>query len=102
MEKRAEKRRMRTSTTGICPRGFTLLELIVVIFIISLALSVSFPSFTFRQEGKLKSEASRIASLLWYLNDRAVFSNAIYALNIILKDRVIPYHGPDGEKAEQT
>jgi prepilin-type N-terminal cleavage/methylation domain-containing protein len=101
MEKRAEKARMRTSTAGICHNGFTLVELIVVIFIISLVLAVSFPSFTIRQDGKLKSDAGHIASILRYLNDSAIFTKETYDLNINFKDRVVRYKGPDGEKTER-
>jgi general secretion pathway protein H len=76
-------------------------ELIVVIFIISLVLAVSFPFFTFRQDGKLKSEAGRIASILRYLNDSAIFTKETYVLNINFKDRIVRYKGPDGEKTER-
>jgi len=92
---------MRTSTTGIFPKGFTLLELIVVVFIISLVLAVSFPSFTLRQGGKLKSDAGRVASILRYLNDSAISNKETYTLTISFKDRVMRYTGPDGEKAER-
>lgn len=92
---------MRTSTTGICHNGFTLLELIVVIFIISLVLAVSFPSFTLRQDGKLTSDAGHIASILRYLNDSAIFTKETYDLNINFKDRVLRYKGPEGEKTER-
>lgn len=92
---------MRTSITGICRNGFTLLELIIVIFIISLVLAVSFPSFTVRQDGTLKSEAGQIASILRYLNDSAIFTKETYGLNINFKDRVLRYKGPEGEKTER-
>lgn len=92
---------MRTSTTGICNNGFTLVELIVVIFIISLVLAISFPSFTLRQDRKLKSDAGHIASILRYLNDSAIFTKETYDLNINFKDRGIRYKGPDGEKTER-
>jgi len=92
---------MRTSTTGICHKGFTLVELIAVIFIISLMLAVSFPFFSLRQEGKLKSDAGHIASILRYLNDSAIFTKETHALNINFKDRVVQYKGPEGEKTER-
>jgi len=92
---------MRTSITGICNKGFTLMEMIVVVFIISLVLAVSFPSFTIQQEGKLLSEAGHIASILRYLNDNAIFEKETYDLNINFKDRIIRYNGPDGEKKKK-
>jgi len=64
-------------------------------------LAVSFPSFTLRQDGKLKSDAGHIASILRYLNDSALFTKETYALNINFKDRVVRYKGPDGEKTER-
>lgn len=93
---------MRTSTTGIYNIGFTLVELIVVIFIISLVLTISFPSFTLRQDGKLKSNAGHIASILRYLNDSAIYTKETYDMNINLKDRVVRYKGPNGEKTERV
>ncbi len=92
---------MRTSTTGICHNGFTLVELIVVIFIISLVVAVSFPAFTLRQDGNLKSDAGHVASILRYLNDSAVFTKETYALNINFRDRVVRHRGPDGERTER-
>ena len=101
MEKKAEKAKMRTSTTGICHKGFTLMELIVVIFIISLLMAVSFPSFTLRQDSKMKSDASHVASVLRYLNDSAIFSKETYKLSINFQDRVVRYKGPEGEKTQK-
>jgi general secretion pathway protein H len=101
MGKRAEKAMMRTSTTGIYDNGFTLVEMIVVIFIISLVLAISFPSFTLLQEGNLKSNAGHIASILRYLNDSAIYTKETYTMNINFKDRVVRYKGPDGEKTER-
>jgi general secretion pathway protein H len=95
------KARMGTLKTGICSKGFTLIELILVIFILSLVLALSFPTFTLEKDGKLKSEAGRIASILRYLNDSAISTKEPYAMNINFKEKVIRYKGPDGEKAEK-
>ena len=45
-------------------RGFTLLELIVAIFTVSLVLAVVFPSFAVFGDNRLKSEAREMASIL--------------------------------------
>ncbi|MDO8784628.1 MAG: prepilin-type N-terminal cleavage/methylation domain-containing protein [Syntrophales bacterium] len=82
-------------------KGFTLLELIVVIFIISLMLAVSFPYFTVSEAGKLKSEAARIASVLRYLNDSAVSTKETVAVKFDLRQKTVSYKGPDGEKVER-
>jgi prepilin-type N-terminal cleavage/methylation domain-containing protein len=92
---------MQTLKAGIYSKGFTLLELIVVIFIVSLMLAVSFPYFTIREGGRLKSEAARIASVLRYLNDSAVSAKETYAVKFDLMQKTVSYKGPDGEKVER-
>jgi general secretion pathway protein H len=102
MAKRVERARMPTLKIGICNnRGFTLLELVVIIFILSLVLAVSFPSFSLQKDGKLKSEAGHIASILRYLNDSAISTKETYAVNINFKEKTLRYKGPEGEKAER-
>ena len=108
---------MRISKAGICPEGlkisgvrrggenalaagFTLLELLVVIFIVSLLLAVTFPSFTFQTDESLKSEAGRVASILRYLNDDTISTKEASALKIIFAEKTLHYKGPDGEKKE--
>jgi prepilin-type N-terminal cleavage/methylation domain-containing protein len=92
---------MRILKTGICNNGFTLLELIVVIFILSLGLAVAFPSFTFQKDAKLKSEAGRLASILRYLNDSAVSTKETFEMNLNFNNKLLRYRGPDGEKTEK-
>lgn len=101
MEKRGVRARMGTLKTGICNKGFTLLELILVIFILSLVLVISFPTFTFERDGQIKSEAGRVASILRYLNDSTISTKEPYALNVNFKEKIMRYNGPDGEKAER-
>lgn len=81
--------------------GFTLLELIVVIFIISIILAVSLPSFTGIGESKLKSDSKKAASILRYLNDTAITTKESLEMKVRLKDKTIYYKGPDGEKKEK-
>jgi general secretion pathway protein H len=101
MAKREAKARMGTLKTGICSKGFTLLELILVIFILSLVLALSFPNFTLEKDGKLKSEAGRIASILRYLNDSAISTKELHTMKVNFKEKVMRYKGPEGEKAEK-
>ncbi|MBU3948333.1 MAG: prepilin-type N-terminal cleavage/methylation domain-containing protein [Proteobacteria bacterium] len=82
-------------------RGFTLIELIVVIFIISIMLMVSFPNIGFRESGKLKSEAASLASVLRYLNDSAVTMKETYVVKFDLGQKTLSYKGPEGEKTER-
>jgi general secretion pathway protein H len=81
--------------------GFTLLELIVVIFVISLLLAILFPSFYGLEERGLVSDARKIASLLRYLNDDAISTKVTYPLKFDLEERTLSWKGPDGEKTEK-
>lgn len=101
MAKKAEKARMRISRAGTCSDGFTLLELVVVIFILSLLLAVALPSFTGMAGSATKSDAKRIASILRYLNDSAIATKDNFPMKIGISNKMISYKGPDGEKAER-
>ena len=81
-------------------RGFTLLELIVVIFIISLLAGIVFPSFRVLSKRQLSSDARRIASLLQYLSDSAMASKETYSVDFDLQKSSIFWKGPEGEKTE--
>jgi len=90
---------MPISRTGTCnSRGFTLLELIVVLFVISLVAAIVLPSFAGFGESKLKSEAREIASVLRYMNDSAVSRKETFAMRFDLDKNVISWKGPEGEK----
>ncbi len=58
--------------------GFTLLELIVVVFIISLAMALIMPSFRDSGKNTLKTEAKHISSTLRYIYDEAVGKKQVY------------------------
>jgi prepilin-type N-terminal cleavage/methylation domain-containing protein len=81
--------------------GFTLLELMVVIFILSVVLAFSLPTFTGMGENKIVSDAKRIASILRYLNDSALSAKESLTLRVDFKDKVIAYNGPEGERSER-
>jgi prepilin-type N-terminal cleavage/methylation domain-containing protein len=80
--------------------GFTLLELAVVVFIISLMAALVFPAFQ-GSNSRLKSEARRMASLLRYLNDNAISAKETYPLKFDLGEGELSWKGPDGEKSEK-
>jgi len=69
---------------GTCRAGFTLIELIVVIFIISLTMAVIMPSLWSTERDTLKTEAKRISSVLRYIYDEAIGKKQAYILNINL------------------
>jgi Tfp pilus assembly protein FimT len=77
------------------------MELLVVIFIISLLLATSFPSFTGIESNSLRSEAKRLASLLRYLNDTATARKEEYYMLVNLGDNSITYLTEEGEKRER-
>ena len=81
--------------------GFTLLELIVVMFILSLVLAVSLPSLTGIGESRMKSDAKRLGSIVRYLNESAVSTKNTLNMKITFADRVIRYNGPEGDKSEK-
>jgi len=80
--------------------GFTLLELAVVVFIISMLAMLVFPAF-FGTGNKITAEARKTASLLRYLNDNAIATKNIYPLKFSLPDGVLSWQGPDGGKTER-
>ena len=81
-----------------CKRGFSLLELIVALFIVSLVLALVMPSFGVFGDNKLKSEAREMASVLRYLNDSASSRKETYALKFDLDKNIVSWKDPEGEK----
>jgi len=81
--------------------GFTLLELIATLFIVSLLVAIILPSFLGHEEKELKSEARRIASVLRYLNDSSISSKKTYHLKVNLQQDTISWKGPKGERTEE-
>lgn len=81
-------------------RGFTLLELIVAIFIVSLVLAVVFPSFAVFGENRLKSEAREMASILRYMNDSASSRKETFAIKFDLDTNKVFWKGPEGGKTK--
>lgn len=71
-------------------RGFTLFELVVVLFILSLLLAVVIPSFS-TSGGRLKSEAREVASVIRYLNDAAAMRKTALSLSFDFKNRSLSW-----------
>lgn len=92
---------MQILKTGNYNNGFTLIEIIVVIFLISLMLALVIPSFSVIGESRIKSDAKKLASILRYLNDSAISTKETFSLKVVFKERLIGYNGPDGEKTER-
>ncbi|MFN3740420.1 MAG: Tfp pilus assembly protein FimT/FimU [Thermodesulfovibrionales bacterium] len=96
MEKREERERTLISRTGISSRGFTLLEIIVVLFIISITLGIVIPSINI--ERSLGSEVKRFASVLRYLLDEAATKKETLYLTIKIPEKRIIYEVSEGKK----
>jgi general secretion pathway protein H len=93
---------MKCSSLICGPRkGFTFLELIVALFIISLVAAVVFPSFAVFGDNKLKSEAREMASILRYMNDSASSRKETFPLSFDLDKNIVSWKGPDGEKKQK-
>ncbi len=60
--------------------GFTLIELIIVIFVISLTTALIMPSLWNMGDRALKSEANRIGNTLRYIYDEAAGKKQTYVL----------------------
>jgi prepilin-type N-terminal cleavage/methylation domain-containing protein len=68
-------------------RGFTLLELSLVLFIIGLLVTVIIPRLGDLSGTRLESSARRLAALARYLNGEAAFRSQLYRLNYDLAKR---------------
>lgn len=71
--------------------GFTLLELIVVLFIISLSLSLVMPSFWRSETDIIKSEARHISRTLRYIYDEAIGRKQTYLFSVNLDNETWGY-----------
>lgn len=102
MEKKAEKEKMPISKTGICNnrRGFTLFEIIVVIFILSITAAIILPSISAMGTAKINSEAKKLASILRYLNDTTQTTKQTSTLKIDIQKRKLSYETLEGKKTE--
>lgn len=74
-------------------RGFTLLELIVVIFIISLTLTLTMPSFRDSDRSGLRKDARRLSSTLRYIYDESIGKKNVYTFFVDLENRTWGFSG---------
>ena len=69
--------------------GFTLLELVVVLFLLSLAAALVAPRLPSMQESRLRTSARQFAVQLRYLDERAVTGKIPYILRINLDEQKV-------------
>lgn len=96
-----EKEIINNSRASSFNSGFTLLELLVVLFIISILIAAVFPSLHIIEGGGLASDARRIASVLRYLNDNSVATKETCTLKVDFRESALSWKGPDFEKTEK-
>ncbi len=69
------------------PKGFTLLELSLVLFIIGLLVMVLLPRFGDIGSARLESSARRLAALVRYVNGEAAFNGHTYRIRYDLREQ---------------
>lgn len=81
--------------------AFTLLELIVVIFIVSSVVAVVIPAISGLGEDAVKKDAKRLASILRLLNDTAIATKETQRFNVNFRDKTVSYTAEDADKKEK-
>ncbi len=82
--------------------GFTLMELMVVIFIIALAAGIVLPRLPEPEGARLKSSARNLASGIRFLNDQAIITKKVYRLHLELGENTtrITELSPTGDEMQ--
>lgn len=91
----------RTSSMG----GFTLIELVVVLFILSMAAMLVFPRLPSTDGNDLRTSARSLSALFRYLGDKAITTKSHYRMNLSLADNsvtVTRVAGGEEQAAEDT
>lgn len=96
-----ERRIVEAKRNPVGESGFTALELVVVVFLLSLIALLVFPSFWSLKEQTQAEEARRIASILRYLNDRAVSCKEECTLKVNLREGSLSWKSREGERKEK-
>ncbi|MBC8413897.1 MAG: prepilin-type N-terminal cleavage/methylation domain-containing protein [Nitrospira sp.] len=91
-----------TLQTLIRNRGFTLIELMIVLFIIALASAVALPSFYNMGRDTLKSDAKRLGSTLRYVYDESTSRKSTFSILFNLDEHTWQYEGTNDSKAYST
>jgi len=73
--------------------GFTLIELIVVIFLISITTTLIIPTVWQTEKDILKTEANRISSILRYIHDEAISKKQVYLFKINFDKKIWGFEG---------
>jgi general secretion pathway protein H len=82
--------------------GFTLLELMAVIAILSLVAVLVFPRLPSMGATELKTSARKLAGAIRYLNDQSVATKTPYLMRIVLADSSIEIRTADTKKTKDS
>lgn len=94
---------MRTSATGtLSNKGFTLLELVVVLVILAGVTALVLPRLSAMFDGDTRSTARNVVSLLRYLDERAIAGRTRYRLLVDLDEQRISVLQISGLGEEQA
>ncbi len=81
------------------PSAFSLVELVIVIFIISLTTALIMPSFRDTGERALRSDAKQIGNTLRYVYDEAVGKKKTYTVIFNLDESVWGFESPNESRS---
>jgi general secretion pathway protein H len=76
-------------TRNRCQRGFTLIEMVVVIVIISLVAVLVIPRLPSTDAANLRDSARRLAAVIRYLGDRSVTTKSSFRMRLDLTDNAV-------------
>ncbi|HEX9022360.1 MAG TPA: prepilin-type N-terminal cleavage/methylation domain-containing protein [Geobacteraceae bacterium] len=75
----------RTSSCG----GFTLLEMMVIVFIISMVAIIVFPLLPSTDASNLRDSARRLSTVIRYLGDQAITTKSNYRMQLDMTDNTV-------------
>jgi prepilin-type N-terminal cleavage/methylation domain-containing protein len=87
-------------TLRIANHGYTLLELLVVLFVLSVIFALVLPNFTLQESG-LRKDARNIASILRYMNETAALKKQTLHLKFDLDKGRLSWEGHDGKRTQE-
>jgi len=82
-------------------RGFTLLELIVILFLVSLVATIVLPTFGGFGDRGVAGEAREIASILRYVHESAISRKETNRLTFDLDGQVVSWRTLEGERKKR-
>ncbi len=80
-------------------KGFTFLELMIVLFVVSLFCAIVFPKFNNFLASSAVSQARKMADLLVYVNDKALMSKDENVLAVDLENKTVGFRDAGRDKS---